>query len=56
VETEIGKIGVVKTKGRRGKGRDRKEMRRENRKAEKEAEKRKNNRSEESSRRMGNLE
>ena len=58
VETEAGKIGVAKTKGRRSKGRSRKEMRREGGKmeVEKETEKGKNNGSKKSGRGMGSVE
>jgi len=52
VETKAEKTGVAKTKERRDKGGSREEMRRESRKTEK----RKDNGSEESSRRMGDLE
>jgi len=49
VETKVGKIGVVETKGRRGKERSRKKIGRERREKEKEIEEEKNNRSKEGS-------
>ena len=55
VETQARKIGVAKTKRRRGKGRSRKETGRERRKIEEKTEKRKNSGCKKVNGRMGNM-
>ena len=55
METQTRKIGVAKTKGRRGEGRGRKETRRERRKTEEKTKKRKNGGCKKANGRMGNM-